>query len=173
MGKPQDEFCHAFEDAFTARFGDALWIRGQFGGNMIALPGAPHLRRGGLIKQSEKIELGDRRLTFRSVDIMVEYESGAASPYNIMKHWPYLRGDLNVRPARPTLLCCFCDWWSYGAIRDVSQWVMTMMENDITCRVKVRMFDHARRSGIAGATEKAIGAALDWIDEETKLNKYD
>lgn len=169
MGKPQDEFCNSFRQAFHSRFGDAVWIGGQLSANMIALPGAAHLRRGGLIKQSEKIELGDLRLTFRNVDVMVEYESGKASPYNIVKHWPYLRGDLSIKPERPTLLCCFCDWWSYGAIRDVSQWIMTMMENDPGCRVKVRMFDHELRTGVPGASEKAIVEALDWIDEATTV----
>lgn len=42
-----------------------------------------------------------------------------------------------------------------------------MMENDPTCRVKVRMFDYQLRTGVAGASGKAIVAALDWIDEAT------
>lgn len=62
--------------AFHSRFGDAVWIGGQLSAQMIALPGAMHLRRGGLVKQSGKIELGDLRLTFRNADVMVEYESG-------------------------------------------------------------------------------------------------
>ncbi len=167
MGKPQNEFCGQFKTAFEAQFGNVIWHGGQLAANMIAPAAAKHLRRNGLIKSSEKIELGDLRTTFRKYEIMVEYESGCANAYNILKHWPYLRGDLSVKPQRPTLLCCFCDWWSYGAVRDVCQWTMSMMENDPLTRVKVRMFDHAFRSKDANASRRSIAEALDWIARET------
>jgi hypothetical protein len=135
---------------------------------MVALPGATHLRRNGQVKSSEKIELGDLRTSaFRGMDIIVEYESGCASPYNILKHWPYLRGELDVKPNRPTLLCYFCDWWSYGAKRDGCNWLIGMVENDLLCGVKVRMFDHGLRTGDPTRCDAAIVAALSWIDDET------
>lgn len=167
MGQSQQIFCSAFKEAFNQRFGEVPWMGGQLSSNMITPSVAKHLRRDGLVKSSEKIELGDLRVTFHSTDIMVEYESGCASAYNMLKHWPYLRGELEVKPVNPTLLCCFCDWWSYGAVRDVCHWLMQMMENDPLTRVKVRMFNHGRRTGSPTASSSAIQEALDWIDEET------
>jgi hypothetical protein len=165
--KPQNEFCSQFRTAFELRFGKAIWYGGQLAANMVTPVAAKHLRRDGLIKSSEKIELGDLRTTFKNLDIMVEYESGCASACNILKHWAYLRGDLSAKPQRPTLLCCFCDWWSYGAVRDVCQWTMSMMENDPLTRVKVQMFNHALRSNDVDASERCINETLDWIASET------
>jgi hypothetical protein len=166
MGKQQNDFCDQFKAAFEKRFGRVVWQGGQLSANMIAPVTASHLRRDGLAKGTERIELGDLRTTFRDHEIMIEYESGCASAYNILKHWAYLRGDLTIKPQHRTLLCCFCDWWSYGAVRDVCQWTMTMMEDDPRTRVKVRMFDHAFRTKAIDASATAIKEALDWISKE-------
>jgi hypothetical protein len=167
MGKPQNDFCDHFKTAFQTQFGKVIWHGGQLAANMIAPTAAKHLRRDGLVKSSEKIELGDLRTTFRNYDIMVEYESGCASAYNILKHWAYLRGELSAKPQRTTLLCCFCDYWSYGAVRDVCQWTINMMEDDPLTQVKVRMFDHALRSNNVDASKSCINEALHWIASET------
>jgi hypothetical protein len=166
MGKPQKEFCDQFKTAFEDRFGKADWMGGQLAANMIAPVAAKHLRTDGLIKNNERIELGDLRVTHHDFDVMVEYESGCASAYNILKHWAYLRGDLSVKPKRPTLLCCFCDWWSYGAVRDVCQWTINMMESDPLVRVKVRMFNHGHRSNDPNALQRCINEAMDWISSQ-------
>lgn len=165
MGKPQTEFVVAFKEAFTSRFDNTpIWLSGQTTGNIAQLPGKEALRRGGMLKQGECFELGDLRANFDSWTLLVEYDHANISMINLVKYWPYVRGELHVRPSLPLILCNFSNWWSYGSHRDLWDWLMAKMHDDHGNIVKVvgRQFDHGGTNMSMRA--RGIQDALDWIE---------
>lgn len=164
MGKSQAEFLSTFKEAFKERFGTALdWRGGQSAGNVARLPGVTSLRRGGVLRQGERFELGDLRADFGGRTIVVEYDQTVVSLSNLVKYWPYARGELSVRPACPLMLCHFSKWWSYGSHRDLWDWMMARMCSDRGNIIEIagRQFDHG------GADEnlraRGIRDALEWV----------
>jgi len=151
--------------AFTDRFGARVaWAGGQGEANTAALRRDSTLRRIGPIRPGENFEIGDLRCDLDAFTLVVEYESGAIAVHNLLKYWPYLRGDLSRRPSREILLCHFSDWVSYGSHRDLWQWLLRQMQTDPTLLVplRARQFDHwgadFERCG------RSITDALDWIE---------
>ena len=77
MGVPQDSFLQQFQSEFSKRFGEdaILWQGGQSDRNSIRLPGIAGLRLGGVLRTSEKFELGDMRGDFLGKTLLIESES--------------------------------------------------------------------------------------------------
>jgi hypothetical protein len=111
VGKPQDSFLRAFEAAFKARAPiEATWIGGQVASNTAALPVDQQLRRAGQVRQRESFELADLAANVRGWRVVVEFESREVPLSNLLKYWPYIRGELATKPEGPMLICHFSDW---------------------------------------------------------------
>jgi len=141
------------------------WSGGQIVSNTAALPVNDALRRPGPTRKAERFELGDIAVEVGRWRVVIEFESGAVPLSNLLKYWPYIRGELGTRPSRPLLICHFSDWWSYATRRDLWQWTLSRMKEDPEKVVDVqgRQFDHwgddqQRRS-------ESLNAAIDWILE--------
>ncbi|MFO1244106.1 MAG: hypothetical protein U1E71_02850 [Ramlibacter sp.] len=164
MGKTQTSFLAEFQSAFHARAGVELeWSGGQVVSNTAALPINDALRRPGPAKRAERFELGDIAAEFGRWRVVIEFESGEVPLSNLLKYWPYVRGELGTRPSRPLLICHFSDWWSYATRRDLWEWTLSRMKEDPWKIVEVqgRQFDHwgedkQRRS-------ESVNSAIDWI----------
>lgn len=118
-----------FKDAFASRFGNSVyWTGGQIAGNVAQLPGIAELCRGGVLHRMEQFEIGDLRGNYNGRTLVIEYEQKQLPLSNLVKYWPYVRGELNVKPECPIVLCHFSNWWSYGTYRDLWNWVMLRME---------------------------------------------
>jgi hypothetical protein len=167
MGVPQQQFLTRLRTALTTRFPSATgWAGGQGIANTAALKGDASLRRGGVLRYGERFELGDLRCTAGSATIVVEYESEGVALHNLLKYWPYLRGELSARPRSAIILCHFSSWHSYGSYRDLWNWLASRMQDDRSLLVKftARQFDHWG-TDLASA-EKSIAACMDWIESE-------
>jgi hypothetical protein len=163
MGKPQDDFVTAFKEAFLQKFdASAIWTGGQVIENFAYLPRMASLRRGGKSRQDERFELGDLRTNFFGRTIIVEYDSGGVDIQNLLKYWPYVRGELNLRPEFPLVLCHFSNWKSYGSYRDLWNWLLSRIQADSELIVEINgcQFDHR---GDKGLQDSAIQEALDWL----------
>jgi len=172
MAQPQSDFLSLFKKAFVDRFGNSvLWTGGQIAGNVAQLPGIAALRRGGILHRMEQFEIGDLRGDFNDRTLVIEYEQKQLPLSNLVKYWPYVRGELNVIPQRPIVLCHFSDWWSYGAYRDLWNWVMLRMQTDAERKVEIdgRQFDHGGPN--ASLRASGIHSALDWIAEVCACSK--
>jgi hypothetical protein len=164
MAQAQSDFLSLFKDAFASRFGNSVhWNGGQGAGNVAQLPGIAELRRGGVLHRMEQFEIGDLRGDFNGRTLVIEYEQKQLSLSNLVKYWPYVRGELNVKPECPIVLCHFSNWWSYGTYRDLWNWVMLRMETDTERIVDIHghQFDHGGPD--AWLRESGVCAALDWI----------
>lgn len=164
MGEAQSDFLSLFKNAFASRFGNSVhWTGGQIAGNVAQLPGIAELRRGGVIHRMEQFEIGDLRGDFNGLTLVIEYEQKQLSLSNLVKYWPYVRGELNVKPEYPIVLCHFSNWWSYGTYRDLWNWVMLRMETDTERIVDIHghQFDHGGPD--VSLCESGVCAALDWI----------
>jgi hypothetical protein len=166
MGKPQTAFLNTFKAAFAVRFSSSpvAWSSGQVSGNVAQLPGVAALRRGGVLKPSEQFELGDLRGTWSGRMIVIEYEQHQLPLSNLLKYWPYIRGELTVKPALPIVLCHFSNWWSYGTYRDLWQWVIAKLQTDQGRIVDIsgRQFDNGGKDSLL--RDKGIQQALDWLE---------
>ena len=116
MGQKQSEFVQLFSARFKDRFdGQMLWGGGQVPDNKAAFKQLPQYRRDGILRKNEGIELGDLTGLFRGVTVVVEYDSGGLDLQNLMKYWPFLRGELSSSPPNRIVLCHFSSWESYGS----------------------------------------------------------
>lgn len=164
MGKPQDSFLRAFEAAFKARASvEAAWAGGQVASNTAALPVDQRVRRPGQVRQRESFELADLAASVGGWRVVVEFESREVPLSNLLKYWPYIRGELATKPDQPVLICHFSDWWSYATRRDLWNWTMTQMKKDPDRLVQIegRQFDHWGKNESLRA--ESIAQAIDWI----------
>jgi len=165
MGQPQSQFLVQFKTAFAQRFSQQVdWVGEQAAGNVAQLPGVVALRRGGILHRLEKFEIGDLRADFSDRTLVIEYEQKQLTLSNLLKYWPYVRGELNVKPERPIILCHFSNWWSYGTYRDLWNWVMLRMQTDPERLVDIQghQFDHGGPD--ITLRDAGVRAALDWIE---------
>jgi len=94
MGKLQNEFPAAFKERFARRFGEVQWSGGQREGNTASLVGNLSLRHNNVMRNGEAFELGDARCDYARRTIIIEYDSGQVALSNLLKYWPYIRGEL-------------------------------------------------------------------------------
>ncbi len=164
MGSTQTSFVTEFASAFQRRTGiDVVWAGGQATTNTAALPFNEALRRPGPAKKAERFELGDIAASVGRYRVIVEFEWAQVPLSNLLKYWPYVRGELAIRPSSPIVICHFSDWWSYATRRDLWEWTLARMKADTDKLVEIegRQFDHwgadqQRRS-------QSMEAAIDWI----------
>src|SRR6266853_1513902 len=148
MGKRQSELLLRFQAALSSRFANATeWEGGQGRRNTAAFlePIASHRRPGQKVHWLERLELGDRSCTVGSTRIILEYESGGVNLTNLLKYWPYLRGELSKVPSSAIALCHFSGWLrNYPMYRDLRAWLYERMATDPDLRVGfvARQFDH-------------------------------
>ncbi|WP_317534619.1 hypothetical protein [Nitrosomonas sp. Is37] len=100
---------------------------------------------------------------------MVEFETGAIPLSNLLKYWPYIRGELSTKPTQPLLICHFSDWWSYATRRDLWEWTLSRMKADTEKIIQVegRQFDHWASD--AARRDASLNEAIDWILAETAM----
>lgn len=166
MGHAQSEFLLRFKTSFTQRFSQPIsWVGGQVAGNVAQLPSVSILRRDGVLHRMEQFEIGDLRADFGNRTLIIEYEQTQLALSNLLKYWPYIRGELSLRPQHPIVLCHFSNWWSYGSYRDLWNWVMLRMQTDAERIVDIygHQFDHGGPD--IGLRDKSVHAALDWIEQ--------
>ena len=171
MGKTQTAFLAEFAEAFRLRTGvDVTWAGGQVIANTAGLPFNEALRRPGPLKTAERFELGDLTAGVGTCRVVIEFESAEVPLSNLLKYWPYVRGELGTRPSNPLVICHFSNWWSYATRRDLWEWTLARMKADPERVVDVegRQFDHwaddtARR-------HQSILQAIDWIALATGLS---
>ena len=164
MGQQQQRFLEHFKGEFERRFSEHVdWTGGQKKGNR----GRLHCKRGPrrLAKPNpgEHFELGDLRGKFGDYTIIVEFDSAGPDLRNLLKYWPYVRGETAPTPSLPLLLCHFSGWSSYGAYRDLWQWVLERMQNDCPGRLHAKQFDHWDDD--KNARERSVCEAIDWLDK--------
>ena len=163
----QDDFLRAFRDAFAHEFRyDPEWVSGQTVGNKGLLLGDLSLRRNGVIRRNEGLELGDLRANLGGKTLIIEFDSGGASAMNLIKFWPYLRGEMDVQPISSVTLCYFSDWYSYGSYRDMWKYLLHRMQDDPKLLVEfiAKQFDSNRDNSTGRIAE--ISRALVWIAGE-------
>ena len=96
MGVTQTIFLLEFRDAFYKLFGDGTaWAGGQAKSNTGSLLTHQAGRRSGKYNKAERFELGDLTTVFHGRKIIIEFESKQVSISNLLKYWPYLRGELS------------------------------------------------------------------------------
>lgn len=164
MGSLQTLFLTQFQNALAnSSAASCLWLGGQTTGNFGYLTRNPELRRNGKVRQDERFELGDLRTELGGYSLVIEYDSGGVSLSNLLKYWPFLRGELNVPPQHPLLLCHFSDWKSWGSYRDMWQWLLSRMQADSECLLPIyaRQFDHGAQD--IKLREQAIQDAVNWV----------
>ncbi len=170
MGATQSGFLVEFTTAFNQRFGhNTRWDGDQAADNSAAFVSQyPCRRPTGGNRTTERFELGDATVAFRGQKIIIEFESKELPLSNILKYWPYLRGELNTAPKIPVLLCHFSDWWSYATRRDLWEWTLARMSRDPDRLVDIRghQFDHGGAD--QSLRQTSIASALDWIDSITR-----
>lgn len=165
MGTKQTDFLVEFKGAFAAHFGESVtWSGGQAHENTASLRTHTSGRRSVGVQRAERFELGDITSRFRGWKLIVEFESGALPLSNLLKYWPYLRGELSTVPECPVLICHFSDWWSYATRRDLWEWTLGRMQAD-----RERLFDIQGQQFDHGGEDRAlrirsIQAAVQWID---------
>lgn len=165
MGKSQDDFLAMFQRAFRERTGRAvLWTGGQAIPNTAGLPLDTSLRRGGQVRNGERFELGDITASVGIWRVVVEFESKEVPLSNLLKYWPYIRGELSTQPIAPLLICHFSDWWSYASRRDLWKWTLTQMKVDARRVVDVegKQFDHW--GGDVPRRAQAVDEAISWVE---------
>ena len=170
MGTHQQEFLERFKVVFSARFPEkTAWSGGQVLANTSGLEPDLLLRRDGVPRRGERFELGDLRCDIGNSTVIVEYESDAMAVHNLLKYWPYTRGELATTPVNSIILCHFSNWSSYGSYRDLWEWLLKRIAEDSSHKVEfmARQFDHggtdSERAG------RSLSQAIDWITE--KMNE--
>ncbi len=165
MGDKQNAFLDEFRIAFHDRFGtDFSWDGGQAFHNTASLRTHKAGRRAIGVRKSERFELGDLTSVFRGHKIIIEFESNQVPISNLLKYWPYLRGELSTGPQNPVILCHFSDWWSYAVNRDLWEWTLSRMQADPDSLVGItgRQFDHGGKD--VPVRRASIEAALHWLE---------
>jgi len=165
MAGPQATFLQAFCEAFDKAFGPAEWetSRQRTVGEFCARCRNKKYRRSSMLRANEAFELGDLRARWRDSVVVVEYDREGVDTHNLVKYWPYLRGDLAVVPPTRLLLCYFSDWRSWGSSRDLWAWVYQRIRDDSACkgRLMAEHFDHGKDSEEMRTT--GIGEALGFL----------
>lgn len=164
----QAGFLEEFKCAFNLRLQENITTRGGQGlKNTSRLNHELTLRRNGICKRAERFELGDMRFEFHGYSVIIEYECDGIAVHNLLKYWPYIKGDLSEQPSHPILLCHFSNWESWGSHRDLWNWLMLKMQNDQTGRVLFigKQFDHGRTN--KSIRSIGIQQAIDWIITRT------
>lgn len=165
MGSTQSSFLAEFKKSFNERLGqDIQWSGGQAAENCAAFASPYPCRREMDAVATERFELGDATALYRGWKIIIEFESKQLPLSNLLKYWPYLRGELNARPAQPVLICHFSDWWSYATRRDLWEWTLSRMQEDTNrlVAIKGQQFDHGGADQLLRAS--SISSAISWID---------
>ena len=173
MGKTQAAFLAEFAEAFRSRTGvDVTWGGGQVVANTAGLPLNEALRRSGPPKTAERFELGDLAATVGACRVVIEFESAEVPLSNLLKYWPYVRGELGSRPSHPLVICHFSDWWSYATRRDLWEWTLARMkaDSDRVVDVEGRQFDHWGDD--ADRRSESIVQAIEWIACTTNLSAH-
>jgi len=171
-----EEFRPIFKDYFEASFSFAPdWIHGQIRANAAGLPFRPELKRPGVgQEEGELFELGDLRADIAGWTVIVEYESGPVLVHNLVKYWPYVRGELVVgakseplQPLSPLLICHFSSWKSYSSYRHLWEWVLRGMQDDPARKVAIqgKQFDHWRENVDGPTTAEALQEAMTWLKQ--------
>lgn len=169
MGATQSAFLAEFTAAFDQHFEhSARWDGGQSSDNCAGFASQYPCRRPGGNRATERFELGDATVIYRGWKVVVEFESKELPLSNILKYWPYLRGELNASPTAPVILCHFSDWWSYATRRDLWEWTISRMRSDPDKLVNIngRQFDHGGAD--PSLRQASISSALAWIDTVTR-----
>jgi hypothetical protein len=164
MGLKQTEFLRLFQHEWSNYIKYSVnWTGGQIANNCAGFIPDPSVRRGGNSRHREQFELGDIRCDLLDHSIIVEFESDYMATHNILKYWPYLRGELSLIPEHPIALCHFSSWRSYASYRDLWQWLIARIKDDPNRRVEfvAHQFDH-HDSDVADCLA-SIREALDWI----------
>ncbi len=164
MGAIQSTFLLEFGEAFCRSFGEeCAWTGGQVITNTASLLTHQAGRRGGHYNKAERFELGDLTAVFRGHKIIIEFESKQVPISNLLKYWPYLRGELSTKPHMPVLLCHFSNWWSYGIYRDLWQWTIGEMQQDAKCLYPIDgcQFDHGGSNDML--RKQSITDAISWV----------
>lgn len=172
MGSRQTNFLNEFKESFKDHLGEtSLWDGGQVIGNTASLISHSADRRPAGAKKTERFELGDTTTNYRGWKIIIEFENKELPLSNILKYWPYLRGELSTLPNHPILLCHFSDWWSYATRRDLWEWTLSRMQNDPDRIVNIRgrQFDHWGDD--SNLRLNSISTAIQWIDDVINLGK--
>jgi hypothetical protein len=175
MASKQSEFLDEFKEAFQRRFAQTFeWRGGQVVGNKGHLVSHAAGRRPVGRRGTEQFELGDLTTKYQGYRIVVEFEEGALPLSNLLKYWPYIRGELSLQPEQPIVLCHFSDWWSYATRRDLWEWTLSRMQSDSERKVHIigRQFDHWGRhiadGGEASKRAECIDDAIKWIAMSTR-----
>ena len=167
MGSRQKEFLERFRGALAERFPSVVeWGGGQVASNTGSIDAHVSLRRSGVVRPGERFELGDLRCVISETAVVVEYESGPVALHNLLKYWPYLRGEMSSLPVSSMVLCHFSDWVSYGSYRDLWEWTVREMKDDPDLKVRfaARQFDHWGSDLDAAA--RSIADCLTWLENE-------
>jgi len=169
MGEKQTQFVARVRTALKSRFPHAAdWAGGQGAANTVALPRKASLRRPGPSRSGERFERADVRCNVGNSTIVVEYDSGGIATHNLVKYWPYLRGEMSSSPSSAIILCHFSSWVTYGSYRDLWDWLAGQMMRDPTLKVRfaARQFDHWDADLVKG--DQSIAECLDWVESEVK-----
>ncbi|MCO6355757.1 hypothetical protein GBO14_13630 [Pseudoalteromonas shioyasakiensis] len=170
MASNQNQFLDKFKNEFEAHFGSNItWKGGQSKNNVAAFKQPFDSCRNKPINSNERFELGDLSVILNGYLIVIEFESKELPLSNLLKYWPYLRGEFTCTPERPILLCHFSDWWSYATRRDLWQWTIEQMCQDSSLLVELqgKQFNHGKKGG--RDVQESIQEAIDWISSFCKL----
>ncbi|NYT72224.1 hypothetical protein HZU72_07255 [Halomonas sp. QX-2] len=167
MGQTQTTFL----TEFLANFDADLLVRpswtggGQGKSNTARLETHSAGRRGNIYHSSERFELGDLTANIKGHKVVIEFESKQIPIQNLLKYWPYLRGELSTKPTAPVIICHFSDWWSYGINRDLWEWTLSQMQQDRTCIVPIqgKQFDHGGSN--TQVRQQSIRQAAQWVKQ--------
>lgn len=165
MRLTQSSFLAEFRQAFNKQAGQEVrWAGGQAAENCAAFTSPYPCRRTVGVRTTERFELGDATASYLGWKVIVESESKEIPVSNILKYWPYLRGELNKKPTQPLIICHFSDWWSYATRRDLWEWTLSRMQADQARLVEVegKQFDHGGSD--AALRMSSISSAIEWID---------
>lgn len=166
MGLLQTTFIKEFKLAFETRFAASLhWSGGQRLSNVAALAPHSNVRRRGQVKPGESFELGDLRCELAGHTLIVEFDSDAIAVHNLVKYWPYVRGELEKTPTRPIVMAHFSNWRSYGSHRDLWEWMQARIVSDSESKIPIvaRQFDHWESDAAARASE--FESCFGWIED--------
>lgn len=172
MGLTQSSFLSEFKQSLNDALSHELqWSGGQAAANCAAFIFPYQCRREVGARASERFELGDATASHLGWKIIVEFESKELPLSNLLKYWPYLRGELSTKPEQPVLVCHFSDWWSYATRRDLWEWTLSRMKGDADRLVEIegRQFDHGGDDRLLRAS--SIAAAIKWIESTLSMSR--
>jgi len=169
MGQPQSVFLEEFKAAFHRQI-DAgiIWSGGQGKENTAGFAKPFGCRRNNGKLKAERFELGDLSAVYHGWKIIIEFENKEVPLSNLLKYWPYLRGELADQPDRNVLICHFSDWWSYATRRDLWEWTLARIKADpgVLFAMEGRQFDHWGQD--ADRRAASISDAIAWIDQTVR-----